>query len=368
MKITLLLSSLFTCFILNAQKIDLQLKINNLNKESILILNPVFQKDYYENAVEDSLQNSVNKNHIKLEKTNFYYPYVFKYQEKENLFTSTKIFYLKNRDLNLNLTKLNSDIDSDIDERKEYNIFFKDFLKEDINYKNFHGEMFLKYNFNSPKEVNDSINNWYKRNWQQEMDLLNQYISKNPKSVIALWKIIEKYEIHKTYNYDSLLEKFDTSIKASYPYQVLKNKIIEFKTYSTGNSFPEMNNLKDINNQPYKIDYSKNKYTLIDFWYHACKPCLITFPDLKNVHKEFNSKGFEIIGISVDAKKYITQWKNVIKKYELPWINILDENGNFAKNNQINDYPTNFLIDKNGTIIKRDISTEELKIFLAENL
>jgi thiol-disulfide isomerase/thioredoxin len=85
--------------------------------------------------------------------------------------------------------------------------------------------------------------------------------------------------------------------------------------------------LKDINNQPYKIDYSKNKYTLIDFWFHACKPCLITFPDLKNVHKEFNSKGFEIIGISVDATKNISKWKNAVKKHELPWINILDENG-----------------------------------------
>ncbi|WP_333661094.1 TlpA disulfide reductase family protein [Chishuiella changwenlii] len=368
MKITLLLSSLFTCLILNAQKIEVKLNVDNLDNQTVLTLDPKFLIDYYENPVEDSLQNSTNHNKVTLDKSNFYYPYSFSYQAEKNHFFSSQTFYLKDRNLNLNLTKLNSEIDSDIDERKEYNIFFKDFLKEDMKYENFHGEMFLKYKLNFPKEINDSVNNWYKRNWQQEMDLLNQYISKNPKSVIAFWRIVQKYEIHKTYNYDSLLEKFDPSIKASYPYQVLKNKIIEFKMYTPGKVFPKINNLKDINNQPYKIDYSKNKYTLIDFWFHACKPCLITFPDLKNVHKEFNSKGFEIIGISVDATKNISKWKNAVKKHELPWINILDENGSFSQNNQINSYPTNFLVDQNGVIIKRNISTEELKIFLAEKL
>ena len=64
----------------------------------------------------------------------------------------------------------------------------------------------------------------------------------------------------------------------------------------------------------------------------------------------------------------IENWKKVIAKNNITWQNLLDENGNISKKYSINKFPTNFLLDSEGKIIKRDIPQEELEKFLEENL
>lgn len=351
----------------NAQKISIKINVSDLDKDAVLVLKPSYLRDYYEHPIEDSLTNSLTSK-INMDRTSFYYPYYFEHKLENNLWENSKNFFIKNNNLNLNLKDFSSSFNVDIPEKQAYNSFFEAYLKEERKFNDFHGEMFLKYNFEFPEHIQDSINQWYTRNWMEEIHLLDTYISKDPKSVIALWKLIEKYEINKDYNYNNLLNKFDPYIKQSFPYKVLMNRINEYKMYANGKKFPTINNLKNLKNEPYSIKYSTNKYTLVDFWFHACKPCLLTFPSLKNIHEEYNVRGFEIIGISRDNTKYIQKWRKVVDENQLPWVNVLDENGIFTKNNQINVVPTNFLIDQEGIIIKRNISVEDLKTFLSKNL
>lgn len=129
-----------------------------------------------------------------------------------------------------------------------------------------------------------------------------------------------------------------------------------------------MKTLKSFDGQTYQADFSKNKYTLIDFWFGTCKPCLLTFPKLKELYSTYHSKGFEIQAIAAEHTKYVNQTKQVIQKYKLPWLNALDENRTFSNANKITSFPTNYLVDQEGKIIQKDISLEELEKFLANNL
>jgi len=52
---------------------------------------------------------------------------------------------------------------------------------------------------------------------------------------------------------------------------------------------------------------SKNKITLIDFWASWCAPCLAEVPHLKEAYKGYRSRGFEIVGISLDQSS--EAWK-----------------------------------------------------------
>lgn len=365
-KLFLILASIF--FNLNAQEVNLTFKVKELAQNSKIYLYHCFLDEYYENPKEDSLQYSIDKNTFNLDKENFYYPYQLAYNMDENSFMLSEIFYLKNKDIHLNLSNIKDSITNDIPERKSYNEFFRNFKKNEKAYNEYYKNMFLQYNFNYPKEVNDSINNWYKRNWMEEINLLEKYVDHKPNSVIAFWKIVEKYQRYKEYPYEQILEKFDHSVKNSFPFKKLVSNIAHNKIFGVGKSFPEMNNLKNQLGVTTKLNYHENKFTLIDFWFHACKPCLVSFPDLKNVYQKYNSKGFELIGISIDQTKHLQNWKNIIKKLELPWINLSDENGEFSFKNQILSFPTNFLIDENGKIIAKNISTTDLEKFLEKNL
>ena len=87
------------------------------------------------------------------------------------------------------------------------------------------------------------------------------------------------------------------------------------------------------------------------------------------IYNGFNGNGFEILGVAADTKK--GGWLNAIETDKLPWTNVTDFNGDKNKAALIygvSYYPTNFLIDRTGTIVARDLTGEKLREKLKEIL
>ena len=59
------------------------------------------------------------------------------------------------------------------------------------------------------------------------------------------------------------------------------------------------------------------KITLIDFWAAWCRPCRIENPNLVKLYKEMNSKGLEIVGVSLDRD--MNSWRKAIEDDGLIW-------------------------------------------------
>ena len=92
---------------------------------------------------------------------------------------------------------------------------------------------------------------------------------------------------------------------------------------------------------------SKGKVTLLDFWATWCGPCLISMPELKNLHEKYSHRGLEVIGITDES---IAKMRPVAKRYALPYT--LGSNPSYSAFQQygVRSLPTAFLIDKNGII------------------
>jgi len=100
------------------------------------------------------------------------------------------------------------------------------------------------------------------------------------------------------------------------------------------------------------------KYILLDFWASWCGPCKKEIPNIKKIYEQYNSKGFEVISISID--KDAAAWKAAVKQFELKWPNVIDEGGKIADPYQVKLIPQTFLIDNTGKIILDGARGEEL--------
>lgn len=102
-------------------------------------------------------------------------------------------------------------------------------------------------------------------------------------------------------------------------------------------------------------------YTFVDFWASWCGPCLFDLPYVKEAYDKYHPMGFEIVGVSLDDNA--EKWKKAIAEEGLPWIHISDLKGwgsAASKLYGINAIPFSFLVDRNGTIVARDLRMTQL--------
>ena len=94
----------------------------------------------------------------------------------------------------------------------------------------------------------------------------------------------------------------------------------------------------------------QGKYVVLDFWGSWCKWCIKGFPDMKAAYARHKDK-VEFVGIACrDSEE---QWKAATKKYELPWISVLNPPANnLIKVYEIQGFPTKMVLDPQGKIIK----------------
>lgn len=112
----------------------------------------------------------------------------------------------------------------------------------------------------------------------------------------------------------------------------------------------------------------RGKVVLIDFWASWCGPCRRENPFVVKTYQEFKDKrfsignGFTIYGVSLDKQK--DNWLKGIEDDNLSWHNVSDLKQwdcEPAKVYGVKSIPSNFLIDKNGVIIAKNLRGENLE-------
>lgn len=102
-----------------------------------------------------------------------------------------------------------------------------------------------------------------------------------------------------------------------------------------------------------RVDLSrmKDKVVLVDFWATWCGPCVEEIPTIKKAYDQFHSRGFDVIGISLDSDK--DTLNRFIQHEKLPWPQYFDGKGwqnKYAKQYGIAQIPTMWLVDKEGRL------------------
>ena len=84
--------------------------------------------------------------------------------------------------------------------------------------------------------------------------------------------------------------------------------------------------LPDINAQKIKLSEVGSKVIMVYFWtVKDAAQKMFNLDFLKSIYDDYHKKGFEIYQIALDPDK--TQWAQVVKQQNLPWINVCDALG-----------------------------------------
>ncbi len=104
----------------------------------------------------------------------------------------------------------------------------------------------------------------------------------------------------------------------------------------------------------YTLSEMKDKVVLINFWATWCGPCRLEIPDFNELYDKYNSRGFEILGISISDTK--DQLMNFLNAYKIDYPVLYGGQNEMQK--VLSDYggiysiPISVLIDKNNQILR----------------
>lgn len=90
---------------------------------------------------------------------------------------------------------------------------------------------------------------------------------------------------------------------------------------------------------------------LISFWATWCLPCHEELAEFQKLYNEYKSKGFQLIGISIDDEKTVAKVKPYIKSRNYNFTVLLDSNSDAAREFYVQDAPNTFLVNKKGNIV-----------------
>ena len=103
---------------------------------------------------------------------------------------------------------------------------------------------------------------------------------------------------------------------------------------------------------------AKGDVTLVNIWATWCAPCKEEMPAMQRAYAELAPRGFKIIAISIDAGES-QPVREFTQEMGITFDVLQDASGNIQQLYQTTGVPESFLLDRDGTIVKRVIGAHD---------
>ena len=124
-----------------------------------------------------------------------------------------------------------------------------------------------------------------------------------------------------------------------------------------GSTFPQFEGKNLDGNSVDSGLFANNAFTVVNFWFSGCKPCVEELSKLNELNDTIKKMGGEVVGINTDTlddnQDGIKEAKEILKAQGASYKNLTFDSdstvGKYAGN--IMAFPTTVLVDKDGNII-----------------
>lgn len=121
--------------------------------------------------------------------------------------------------------------------------------------------------------------------------------------------------------------------------------------FAPGRAFPDFAG-RDHQGRPVRLSDYRGKVVLVDFWIRGSLPWKRELPELKRLYEEYGPQGFQIIGVSLERDP--SGLSDFLREQGIAWPQVVG-NRDLPKQLGIFGDVTNFLLDRNGVIVARNV-------------
>jgi thiol-disulfide isomerase/thioredoxin len=195
------------------------------------------------------------------------------------------------------------------------------------------------------------------------------FVKQHPSSELSLWAMLDNR------NYQPAVERFrryyramPAPLQASFYGQILDKELAKNETRNQNNQRLVGYRIrqlagktpagKELNAEQL---FKRNKLTLIEFWASWCGSCRMEMPKYYGLYKQYNGKGFGMLGISLDDDR--RKWTQAIAEDSLRIPHLSELQGGYGddiKRFAIRGIPANLLVDSTGSVVAVDVPFPKL--------
>ncbi len=197
----------------------------------------------------------------------------------------------------------------------------------------------------------------------QSVNKMKEFILANPDSYASVHLLVMYGSYMNPSDVESLFNSLSPEIKNTGGGKSVAEEIEANNITAIGKVAPDFAQ-PDTEGNIIKLSSLRGQYVLLDFWASWCGPCRAENPNLVKTYNKFKDKGFTIMGVSFDQDGKKDQWLKAIKDDGLTWLQVSDLkawNSDVGKLYGIKGIPANFLLDKDGKIIAKNLMGDELE-------
>lgn len=204
--------------------------------------------------------------------------------------------------------------------------------------------------------------------YDEQVGIAMEFVSEYPDSRVSAAVLSGYAQNAGKARVAGLYEKLSPENKAS----VYGKRISDFlrlnKTHEIGGPYSDFA-MKNPAGETIRFSDHLGRATLLEFWASWCGPCREENPELVEIYRQYQEKGFQIVSVSLDFSK--ENWVKAIREDGLPWVHVSDLGGRNSTAGiiyGINSIPDNFLLDEKGNIAGRGLWGAELRSALEQLL